>query len=228
MDEQRSRFIANASHELRTPLTNLTTRLYLMQRKPEDFGRHLAILFQVEKRLRTLVENLLDVSRFETGMFSLRLETVNLAEVVAEVVLLQTQEAEKHFISLEGIGLDQKVLTILDAVRISQVFTNLIVNAIHYTPAHGRITVQLAITPPHKQGFAFANVSIKDTGIGISPENLPHIFQPFYRVDSIVQGSGLGLSIAQEIVHAHGGEIIVDSIIGRGSTFTVRLPIVTV
>ncbi|MFZ4826769.1 MAG: ATP-binding protein [Phototrophicaceae bacterium] len=228
MDEQRSRFIANASHELRTPLTNLTTRLYLMQRRPEDFGRHLAILFQVEKRLRTLVENLLDVSRFETGMFTLQLETINLAEVVAEVVLLQTQEAEKHFITLESIGLDQTVLTTLDAARISQVFTNLIVNAIHYTPTQGKITVHLLVVPAKSQQLAFAQVSIKDTGIGISPENLPHIFQPFYRVDSIVQGSGLGLSIAQEIVHAHGGEIIVDSIIGRGSTFTVRLPIVTV
>ena len=154
---------------------------------------------------------------FDTGRFTLQLKTINQADVVAQVVSLQTQVAEKHFIMLESIA------------RISQVFTTLIVNAIHHATPLGKITVHLLAMPAQSQEqVAFAQVSITAMKIGISSKDLPHIIQRLHRVDSMGQGSELGLSIAQEVVRAHSGEIIADSNIGRGSTFTVRLPIVTV
>lgn len=218
---QKSNFVAHASHELRTPLTNLKTRLYLMKRTPERLQEHLEIMESVTDRMTQLVEDLLDMTRFERGMAPLVRKPTDLCELVTGIARLQAQEAERKGLTLNQSVPDAPVMADLDAARISQIVTNLVTNAINYTPAGGQVTISLE----RDDDDGVAVIRVSDTGIGIAPEDLPHIFQPFYRVVSEVEGTGLGLSIAREIAESHGGSIEVESHIGKGSCFSLILPI---
>lgn len=216
---QRSNLVAYASHELRTPITNLKTRLYLLRRRPEFLEDHLAILDEVTERMGQLVEDLLDISRLEHGLIPLRRKEIDLQSVISAVVSLQQPEAERKHLSLSADLLDTPVTISGDRERLIQVITNLVTNAINYTPSGGSVCVKVSSVD------GSAQVAVADTGIGIAPENLPHIFQPFYRVVSEVEGTGLGLSIAKEIVELHEGVLAVRSEPGHGSTFTITLPL---
>lgn len=215
---QRSNLVAYASHELRTPITNMKTRLYLLQRRPEDLANHVQILDEVTERMRHLVENLLDISRLEHGLIPLKRQEITLQEVVSAVVTHQQAEAERKGLRLICDMPDTPVYVWADRERMIQVVTNLVTNGINYTPTSGQILVRLRSLPGHAQ------IEVEDTGIGIASDNLPHIFQPFFRVVSEVEGSGLGLSIAKEIVTLHGGSLNAQSELKRGSCFTVTLP----
>jgi signal transduction histidine kinase len=114
---------------------------------------------------------------------------------------------------------DEPIMVTGDRERLIQVITNLVTNAINYTPPGGTITLTIIVENNT------ARIEVEDTGIGIAPENLPHIFQPFYRVVSAVEGTGLGLSIAKEIVEQHQGLLDVRSVPGQGSTFIITLPL---
>lgn len=223
LQARRDRFLANASHELRTPLSNLITRLYLLRRQPEEFDQHLDVLDSVALHMRSLIEDLLDVSRFRKGTLPLKRERLSLPALISEVVEIQRYEAERKEQSLTETLPDEPVYIFADRKRFVQVMTNLIVNAINYTPQGGKIGVQLAIENGAKGNFAA--ISVKDTGIGIPPESIEQIFQPFYRASQETPGSGLGLSIVKEIVDHHGGSIDVQSEVGKGSTFTVRIAV---
>lgn len=223
---QKSQFVANASHELRTPIANLKTRLYLLRKQPQQADVHLAIINEVVERLQKLVEDLLDSSRFERGTIQVSPERLILQDVVQRTVLIQQPEAEAKNIQLLMALDDEPIPIYADPERLIQVITNLVINAINYTPEHGQVTVRAFSTDDLETGFQNAKVEIEDTGMGISPEQLQYVFQPFYRAASHIKGTGLGLSIAREIVELHGGGIEATSIKGQGSRFSFWLPLV--
>ncbi len=224
-EEQQARFIATASHELRTPITNLSTRLYLMERKPEDLDRHLQVLKDVERRLRTLVENLLDVSNYNEGTMRIVRTMVDPNEVVQSVLALQRQEAAIRELEIGCTYDPEAPNTYADRERLVQVVTNLVNNAINYTNAGGEIHIATAVA--YHEGRDWIVLTVKDTGIGIAHQHIAHIFQPFYRADihETIKGNGLGLSITKEIVELHDGHIEVESTVGEGTTFRVWLPV---
>jgi PAS domain S-box-containing protein len=222
LQERRDRFLANASHELRTPLTNLITRLYLLRRQPEQFQTHLDVLDKVTTHMKNLVEDLLDVSRFNKGTMSLRRERMRLAPLIREVVEIQQREAERKKQTMTTALPSEEVWAFIDRKRMIQVLTNLIFNAISYTPTNGRIDISLT-TETSETATTYALLHISDNGSGIDAENLDQIFQPFFRASQEVQGTGLGLSIVKEIITGHGGQISVESSVGSGTTFTIRL-----
>lgn len=221
LEAQKSRFIANAAHELRTPIASLNTRMYMLRRDPANTDKHMEILGRVVDRMNRLVEDLLDISRFENGVISLRQRDVVVQTLISEVIAVQEAEAERKLIQLRCDMPNEPLRIFVDPERFVQVITNLISNAVNYTPEGGDIHVFV------KTGHNGRNVNIlvHDNGVGIEPEHLPQIFQPFFRITDRVRGTGLGLSIAQEIIKLHSGEITVESEVGQGSTFCVSLPL---
>jgi PAS domain S-box-containing protein len=220
LELQKTRFVANASHELRTPITNMKTRLYLMRKQPERMDVHLRVMEEVTERMHRLAEDLLAISRFERGTIELRRSVTVLQSLIDSVLSLQLPEFEQKQQKLQVSMPDEPILVFADSERISQVLTNLVVNAINYTPQGGNICIKASI-----YSAEMACIEVEDTGIGIAPEHLPHIFQPFYRVTYQVQGTGLGLSISREIVELHGGTIWATSTLGKGSCFRFLLPL---
>jgi PAS domain S-box-containing protein len=222
LQAQKTRFVAYASHELRTPITNIKTRLYLLRKQPERIADHLRVLEDVTDRMQRLVEDLLDISRFERGIIHLKQRMLALQDIVDKSVSIQEPEAERNGLRLTAAMHRDPLYVYVDPERIIQVITNLLTNAINYTPPGGRITVHVSAASEDEVSYAL--VEVIDTGIGISKEHLPHIFQAFYRVISQVEGTGLGLNISKEIVELHGGKIGVESEVERGSRFYFYLP----
>ena len=218
---QQRRFVADASHELRTPLTTIRGNLGLLQRQPpiteEDERAVLGDMVDETNRLIRLVNDLLVLARSDAGR-ALRLSPVPIVPLVDEVCrqgkLLDTQ----HTIECEVVP-EASVMGDQDAIK--QVLLILLDNALKFTPKGGTITIGVTQT-----NRAVA-IRLSDTGPGIAPEALPHIFERFYRSDESRTGSGagLGLAIAKELIEAQHGQIGVTSTLGRGSTFTITLPL---
>jgi PAS domain S-box-containing protein len=222
LEQERMNFVANASHELRTPIANLKTRLYLARKQPEKLDEHLRVMEEVTGRMQRLVDDLLAISRFQRGTIELRRTMLQLHTTVMEIVALQIPEAERKQQSLTWQVDETPIIVYADAQRIHQVITNLLTNAINYTPVGGRIEV--CVCRRVRDQTTYGVIEVKDNGLGISSDDLPYIFQPFYRVTSSVPGTGLGLSIARQIVELHSGFIEVVSSLGKGSAFSVWLP----
>lgn len=219
LEMQQRRFIINAAHELRTPVTNFNTRLYLLEKQPERMADHLLVLKRISSRMNRLVEDLMDSGSIEQGRLVIHKVPTVLQDVLQETVeLLQAEAQEKH-IPITLTLLPEPITLTVDAHRLQQVFTNLIANAIHYTPPDGRVDVFQRLEGE------YVAVDVIDTGIGIAPEHQQAIFEPFYRVETRHVGTGLGLAISQEIVRLHDGRIRLESEPGRGSTFSVLLPL---
>ncbi|WP_162909520.1 GAF domain-containing protein [Aggregatilinea lenta] len=225
LQEQKDRFIANASHELRTPLANIKTRLYLVRKQPVKLETHLSILERVTDSMAELIENMLDVSRFERGVIALYRRPVMLQPIIEDVVAIQQPEAERKGIVLDMDLAAEPLRIIADPQRFAQVITNLITNAINYTPDGGRITVVVyAESPGTDSDTGSVVIQVRDTGVGIAPELLSQVFEPFFRAnEGSTTGTGLGLTIVREIINLHEGKLSVDSRPGQGSTFTIRL-----
>ncbi len=225
LEQQKSLFVANASHELRTPITNLITRLYLIRKRPEHIDKHLDVIDQTARRMRNLVEDLLDYSRFERGVIPLSYQQLDLRDLIAEVVNVQQIEAEQKVIRIDLVlPSDRPLIARVDRERFIQVITNLVVNAIHYTEQGGSIRLSAHLEDQHKPHRQII-IEVSDSGVGIAPDALPNLFMPFFRASENTKGTGLGLSIAREIIKAHDGEISVQSQQGIGSQFTIRLPL---
>ncbi len=221
LQAQKARFVANASHELRTPITNLKTRLFLLRKQPERFDEHLRIIEHVANRMQNLVEQLLDITRFERGAIRLEKEMTDINGLVNDVIEVQRPEAEKKQITLLTELPPTPILILIDAERMIQVVTNLVTNAINYTPPEGNIVVRLYTDETSDEVV----IEVQDNGPGIAPEAQDLIFQPFFRVDTTKTiGTGLGLSISREIVELHGGTISLQSEVNQGTTFHIRLP----
>jgi signal transduction histidine kinase len=221
------RFTADASHELKTPLTVLRAGVERVITTPNLSQDTLATLeetLQEIKRMTELVDALLTLARADEGIAPLHREPVDLREIVEEVRETGELLAEESGVQMEVATPPEPMVVSVDATRIRQLILNLLTNAVKYTPPGGTVRMQLSAA----NGRVI--LSVADTGIGIAPGDLPHIFDRFWRADSARTrtgerpGAGLGLAISKWIAEAHGGRIDVVSRPGRGTTFTVTLP----
>lgn len=223
LDRMKSEFVANVSHELKTPLTAIkgySELLIKMNLPPEKVRNYYQIIYKESERLTQLINDLLEVSRIESGKIELKKEMVEIRKVIKERATFFQTQTSKHTIVLQFPEYPTFILG--DNARLAQVFHNLLDNAIKYSPNGGNIWVRVS------DKMEDIVIEVQDQGIGIPPEHLPHIFDRFYRVDSSLRkstsGTGLGLSIVKSIIEAHGGKISVASKVGEGTTFTIRLP----
>lgn len=217
-------FSADASHELRSPLTALKGELSVTlarERTAEDYRRVLHDLEDTVDEMSHLVEDLLALSRSTAGV--LHMQEFDLSELLDQIGERMGVLTEARGLQLAWRAAESPMTVTADRIKIQRLLTNLVDNAIRYTPRGGVITVHARRHDSH------VAIEVVDTGIGIAAEHLPHVFERFYRADNArtregAGGSGLGLAIADAIVRAHGGDISITSTLGRGSTFTVQLP----
>lgn len=227
--KRQQEFTADASHELRTPLSVLQSSVEILEEQKKQLPViHQTVLYHMKDeivRMIRLTEQLLMLARGDSGMQQLGKESFDLRQTVHEVTeRMMTAAKEKQIdILLEDTLPEGKFLYTGDPDQISQLLYNLLDNAVKYSFPNGVVTIHVG-----KRGDSELEIAIQDKGCGISPENLPHLFERFFRVDKARSrhwgGTGLGLSIAAQIARNHGGHIHVISEINQGSTFTVRLP----
>jgi heavy metal sensor kinase len=222
---RQRRFVADASHELRTPVAAIRsmTEVALAQDAPlEEYAAVLCDVNAEAERLGHLIRDLLDLARIDEGKTVFEHEPVRLDRLVQETAATTESLATERDIVLE-VQANEPVTVLGDEAWLIQIVMNLIDNALTYTNAGGKVTLNVEVKDRN------AYLTISDTGIGIAPEHMEHIFERFYRVDaarsSHVGGSGLGLAIVERVVRLHGGAVTVESQLGRGSTFTVMLPL---
>jgi signal transduction histidine kinase len=215
----------NVSHDLRTPLTRLRGTAEMALAGPSDLDRYreaLADCVEEADRVLLMLNTLMDISEAESGAMQLQREPVRLSEVVARAVDLYREVAEAKGVTLE-VGSrriqDDEIVIMGDRPRLEQVAANLIDNALKYTPAGGRVEVSMG----RENGQAV--LAVRDTGLGIPPDELPRIWDRLFRGDASrsERGLGLGLSLVRAIVAAHGGTVEVESEPGRGSRFAIHL-----
>ncbi|NDJ76955.1 MAG: PAS domain S-box protein [Chloroflexi bacterium] len=219
------RFIADASHDLRTPLATITTSIYLLRHRlpnlTDSEHRQIRILEVQAKRLSRMVDDMLHMSRLDATEHFVA-APVDLNPLVKDIVHGQQDLARQKNLQLQFRAFEQPCLVEANDLMLSRAIANLVENAIHYTPAGGQVTVRTVRT----DGSVMCEV--QDSGTGIPAEDLPHIFDRFFRGDRARQtnegGSGLGLAIVQKVVALHGGNIQVESEMEHGSVFRVRLP----
>jgi signal transduction histidine kinase len=218
-------FVSAAAHDLKTPLTTIVAQAQLIERRAEREGRTAELagiqrLVREASQLTRLVEELLDASRLERGALPMHREPADLAEIAREAVQHERQGAER----IEFVA-DGAVRGSFDPERVRQLIDNLVENALKYSPAAGPVTVRVWSEAP------MGRVAVTDQGIGIPPEDLPHLFERFRRGSNVdhrrFSGIGLGLYICRGIAEQHGGRVWVESATGRGTTFHVALPLGT-
>ena len=230
LEKMRKEFVANVSHELRTPLTVIKGYCDTLVDDHEeldaaDRGRFLTKIQKNVERLHLLIEDLLTLSRLESNPEQLRRSEVSIAEIAEE-----TRESFQRRAAAESQGIEVYVErnlpdVFVDAIKISQVFENLVENAFRYAGDFSKIEIRVT-RDPHRP---FIICTVKDDGVGIPEQDLAHLFERFYRVDKGRSrdrgGTGLGLSIVKHIVQLHGGHVSVESEVGIGSEFSFSLPI---
>jgi len=221
-------FVANVSHELKTPLTSIQGFAQAIlddtANTPESRKQAAQIIYNESARMHRMALDLLDLARFEAGTADLEMSAVDVGALLRGVVEKFTPQATKANIDLQVNIPDDLPVLIADGDRLAQVFTNLVDNALKFTPAHGQVVLSA------KKVGAEMELSVTDTGFGVESEALPRLFDRFYQADPSraggeKHGAGLGLAIVQEIVQAHGGKIGVRSRVGHGTTFTIQLPL---
>ena len=228
IDRMKTEFISTVSHELRTPMTSIkgyTDLLYMgavgeLTDKQKQFLR---IIKNNADRLANLVSDILDISRIESGRVKLDLKPISLREVVDEISATFQPKVEEKSLKYEVDIPDDLPPVLADRDRLAQIFTNLVGNACQYTPEGGSVKVSARVVGDKVQ------VDVSDTGIGIAPEDIPKVFDRFFRADHPkvreAPGTGLGLAITKAFVEMHGGEIWVQSELGKGSTFSFTIPV---
>lgn len=225
--EQIRRFSINVAHELRTPLTILKGESELALTKElsrEEIQQLTTTYLEETVRLSRIVDDLLTLAKADAGQLVLEREPVPLERIVDELYedALILSANKQLTVTLER---NDPAVVVGDTLRLRQVFRNIVMNAVQYTPAGGSIRLSLT------RAGGFARVRVEDTGVGIPNDSLTKIFEPFYRVDSsssqATNASGLGLSIARWLVELHRGSIQVESTVGKGSSFTVLLPLLS-
>lgn len=228
LDKMRSDFIANVSHELRTPISMLQgyseAIIDEVVTTEEDKNEMIRIIYDESKRMSRLVTELLDLARLESGYLSIYKEEVSVIPTLERITQKFDQSAKEKNIGLSfEHTLSQNVQLQLDEDRMEQVLTNLIDNALRHTPKEGSVTVRLTRTARQ------LIIEVKDTGYGIPAEDLPYVFERFYKADKArtrgKSGTGLGLAIAKNIVERHDGNLSVESEVGIGTTFIIKLPL---
>ncbi len=229
-------FLANISHELRTPLTSVRLLAETLEdaidtdrEKAQTFVEKIEIEVQY---LSCLVSEILELSRIESGQMPMLIEPVEAEQLVHEVMARMLPLAQRHRVLLRTSIQQGRKRVAADSKQIARVFVNLIHNAIKFTPSGGMVVIGTSLQMQKR----IQNFFVRDTGVGIREEELPRIFERFYKTDRSRSkadfigpgggGTGLGLAIARQVVKAHGGHIVAESKPGQGSTFTFTLPLV--
>jgi signal transduction histidine kinase len=229
LDRMKSDFVSHVSHELRTPLTAIKGAMDLVLREvvgplTEKQIHYLTRVRSNTQHLAGLINDLLDLSKIESGRIEVKSSRVSLTGLVHEVVEALRPVAAEKVIALEATVREPSILVWADRDKINQVLTNLIGNAIKFTPVQGKVTVSASIN-----GAESVQVSVSDTGPGVPPDEKEKIFAKFYQIAEVngenSKGTGLGLAISKALVELHGGKIWVESEPSRGSTFLFTLPV---
>jgi PAS domain S-box-containing protein len=237
LERHKDEFISVASHELRGPLTVIRGQTQLLQRQlrrqekqgeiPPGLQHLMESMESIESqtaRLNDLVNDLLDVSRIQAGKLVLKREAAPLTPLITKVIEHWKPASDHHTLILETEMPAEDVIGYWDARRVEQILNNLLGNALKYSPEGGKVYIQVQVDRARKQ----TSIYIRDKGMGIPPEALPHLFERFYRAGNVssIGGTGLGLYISRQLAVAHGGDLWADSAgLGKGSTFSLRLPI---
>lgn len=229
VERMKSRFMAGVTHELKTPLSviRLHAKNLLAYDDRLPAAKRVTLLNSIQSQaqlLSSLIEDILELSRFDAGITKTKHEVINLGPLIDQLIVDLRPLAESKQVTLRWQYPRSPVTVLADAGQIERLARNLIDNAIKYTRSGGQ--VEIDTYHELRKDKAFGIIRVADTGIGIPPEQLTDIFTRFHRVDPshTIPGTGLGLSIVKEIVNAHNGDIQLDSRLGEGSTFTVRLP----
>lgn len=220
----RQEFLSNVSHELRTPLTSIMAFVETLEsgarEDPESCQRFLSIIRKNASRMHTLIDDILDLTAIEAGNVQLRLADVNLHELVDDVCGCLPNQASANKVSLQN-EVPPGTVVYADAARLEQMLTNLIDNGIKFSRENGTVSISYRSGPRDQ-------ILIRDNGDGIPAQHLERLFERFYRVDRArsrqMGGTGLGLAIVKHLALLHGGEVTVESELGKGSTFTIHLP----
>lgn len=227
LNRMKSRFVSNVSHELRTPIATIKLLAHLMQQQPEKWKEHLDPLIQEAEHQAKLVRDILEMSRVDAGRLEIRPEPTSINDLVEMSLEKYERQAREQELTLQYRPGEEVPVAMADPRWMMQVLNNLLSNAIRYTPAGGAITV--ATGKEVAEGRPWATITVKDTGIGIPEDELPFIFDRFYRGERPqtmqVSGTGLGLAILKEIIELHGGQVTVQSQVDKGSSFTVWIPV---
>lgn len=225
LERVRQVFLSNISHELRTPLTSILAFVETLEDGAIDDDankrRFLSVIRKNAERMRHLIHDISELSSIESGNVRIDRKHLELNGLVREVFASLSAKAEERGIFLEN-EIEPGVRVYADIIRLEQMLTNLIDNAIKFNTAEGTVTVRCADTPDSQI------IEVSDTGEGIMREHLQRIFERFYRIDRArtreVGGTGLGLAIVKHLARLHGGEVTVSSVLGEGSTFRIELP----
>ena len=227
LDDQRM-FVANASHELRTPLTSLKLRAEALRagayRDPEAGPKFMAEIESEIDRLTKMVNDLLDISRIESGLEAAAAEPVDLAQLAGEARDAFSARAERAGVNLIIEVEEPPPPAAGNESHLRRLLDNLLDNAIRHTPTGGQVAIRVRMTTDNRP--LSVTLTVSDTGAGIAPEDLPHVFERFYRGTASARhgGSGLGLSIVQSIARAYGGAVSAESELGRGTAIRVVIP----
>ncbi len=225
LEKVRQEFLSNVSHELRTPLTSILAFVETLEDgamdDKENNQRFLGVIRKNAERMHLLIDDIAELSSIESGKISIELKDVKLSSLVDDIFTNLSDKASRQKIKLQNsVARDKKVWA--DNVRLEQMLTNLIDNAIKFNRENGSVTVTLA------EANGDDLIRVTDEGEGISNEHLPRLFERFYRTDRArsreIGGTGLGLAIVKHLSRLHGGEVSLISNLGHGSTFTIELP----
>jgi two-component system phosphate regulon sensor histidine kinase PhoR len=226
LEKIRQDFVANVSHELRTPLTTIkgyAETLLEGALKEDVASQFVQVIKRHTDRLTKIVEDLLTLSKIESREFQLKKEKISITEFIDDVLDFVKEAAQRKRITLSKGEISPFLDVIADRHSLEEVFVNLLDNAIKYTPEKGDVTISAV-----ENTLGEIQFSVKDNGIGIPREDIPRIFERFYRVDKgrsqEMGGTGLGLSIVKHLIQAHGGRVWVESQPGKGSVFYFTLP----
>ncbi len=237
LNNLKLKFFTNISHEIRTPLTLILTpleKLHSKDCKPEEISSYVDMMYKNTKDLNKLINQLLDFRKLDSGGLKLELLQGDIVQLVSESVNSYVSIAKEKSISMTFNCFQESLIAQYDADKIGMILNNLLSNAIKFTEKNGRITVHLTLafdtnveaTTDETASLEWIEISVTDTGIGISENHLSKIFDPFYQIESKNEhtGTGIGLSFANELVKLHHGELFVESKIGIGSKFAFRIP----
>lgn len=229
ISQMKNEFVSHVSHELKTPLASINAYAEMLvdgeAQDTETIQEFCSIIQGQALRLNRLIEDILSISRIESGLIRVNRDKHSMALVIRDAVEMIKSYAQEKNITIHSqapILYDQ---TFVDRDMISQVVINLLSNAVKYTPASGSVTIQSEVN----EADGRITVTVQDTGVGIPPEDLEHVFDKFYRVEAnnkCAKGTGLGLNLVKQIVETvHGGRVFVTSKVGEGSTFGFELPL---
>jgi two-component system cell cycle sensor histidine kinase PleC len=227
-NRSKSEFLTTMSHELRTPLTavlgfaDVIVNPIFGAETPEQFREYGGYIKASGEHLLLLINDMLDLAKIEAGKMEMRETEANLDTVVLAVLAMTKERAHNQGVTVYWRVPSDPIVLRVDEIKLKQALINVVANAIKFTPTHGRITIDVATTSDT------IDIRVADTGIGIKPEDIPKVFEPYTQIDSTVasqhKGTGLGMPLTLSLLQLHGGTVLLESSVGFGTTVTLRLP----